>query len=72
MLTAFWDKVKQQLEQWKLDHAVSPNYEYELRYVDAIKNDHPLTKYFEPGLPDVNDDLISVPYPKNRQLRYSW
>ena len=70
MLTAFWDKVKQQLEQWKLDHAVSPNYEYELRYVDAIKNDHPLTKYFEPGLPDVNDDLISVPYPKNRQLRY--
>ena len=70
MLTAFWDKVKQQLEQWKLDDAVSPNYEYELRFVDAIKNNQPLTKHFQPGMPDVNDDLISVPYPKNRQLKY--
>ena len=69
MLKAFWETIQKQLEQWKQNHAVY-DYEYDLQYVEAIKNNTTLTKYFTAGMPDVNDDVISVPYPKSRQLRF--
>jgi hypothetical protein len=72
MIKTFWHTIKDQLIQWKDDHLAPQaiNWKQFDDWDKTLATNKPLTKWFTRCLPNVDDDIIGIPYPKNRTLRF--
>ena len=72
MIKTFWQNIQTQLQKWKDDNLAPQAVNWQIfdQWDKALKHNKPLTKWFTKSIPDVDVDIIGVPYPRSRKLRY--
>ncbi len=72
MIKTFWQNIQTQLQKWKDDNLAPKTIDWQLyeKWDNVLDHKQPLTKWFTKNIPDVDVDIIGIPYPRGRKLRY--